>query len=85
MFGRKHSEDTRQKMSDAHKGRAKPLGSGSLAQQIEVFDLKENTTTSYNSKSEAARALNIHHSVIDLYFIRNQVKAYKGRYIFKKI
>jgi hypothetical protein len=44
-----------------------------------------NTTTPYNSIREAARALNISKSVIDMYFFRNQVKAYKGRFIFKKV
>jgi len=37
--------------------------------------------TSYDSKSAAARALNIHKSVIDNYFSRNQQKPYKGQYI----
>jgi len=54
------------------------------SQQIEVFDIKNNTATSYDSMGEAARALNINKSVIDLYFIRNQQKPYKGLYIFNK-
>jgi len=92
MRSRNISEETRVKMSEAKKGennpmhgKPKPSGAGKPSQQIEVVDLQENTTTSYNSKSEAARALNIHKSVIDLYFIRNQVKPYKGRFIFKKL
>jgi hypothetical protein len=55
------------------------------SQQIEVFDLKENTTTSYNSMSETARALNINQARIVMYFSCNQQKPYKGRYTFKKV
>jgi hypothetical protein len=43
--------------------------------KIEIFDLQEKTTTAYNSIQEAARALNIHKSVIDKYFSRNQPEA----------
>jgi len=53
--------------------------------QIEVTDIKNNITTSYGSIREAARALNIRKSVIDMYFTRNQQKPYKGRYTFKKL
>jgi len=55
------------------------------SQQIQVLDEKTNKTTTYNSIREAARALNIHKSVIDNYFIRNQQKPYKGQYTFKKL
>jgi hypothetical protein len=49
-----------------------------------VFDLQEKTITSYNSFSEAARALNFpSHQKISDYIRNNQVKPYKGRYIFK--
>ena len=81
-------------MSDAakkidHSGRFKPgqprvERSGKPSQQIEVTDIKNNTTTSYNSMSEAARALNILRISIVMYFRQNQQKPYKGRYIFKK-
>jgi len=40
-------------------GKKKVEGSGRPSQPIEVFNLKEKTTTSYNSFSEAARALNL--------------------------
>jgi hypothetical protein len=91
MYGRNHSEETRTKISDAQKGntnkKAKPRaeGVGSPSQVIEVFDLQEKTTTSYNSKSAAARALNINQTVIVKYFANNQQKPYKGRYTFKKV
>jgi group I intron endonuclease len=66
-------------------GKPRVEGAGRPSQQIEVFDLQEKTTTSYNSKSAAARALNISLSVIGMYFLRNQTKPYKGRYTFKKL
>jgi len=54
--------------------------------QIEVTDLKEKTTTSYDSISEAARALNLpRHNVIVNYIKNNKQKPYKGRYTFKKL
>ena len=77
-------------MSDAKKGENNPNygkkveGSGKPSQAIEVIDIKNNITTSYDSMREAARALNIHNSVIAMYFNRNQKKPYKGRYTFKK-
>ena len=60
------------------------LSSSSNRKKIEVFDKYTNQTTYYNSISEAARALNINHSVIVKYFNNNQQKPYKGQYIFKK-
>ena len=80
--------DTAKKID--HSGRFKPgqsraEGAGSPSQQIEVTDIKNNTTTSYNSMSEAARALNLpNYKGISNYFIHNQKKPYKGRYTFKK-
>jgi hypothetical protein len=56
----------------------------SPSQKIKVFDLQENTTTYYNSINEAARALNISHSIIVIYFARNQQKPYKERYTFHR-
>ena len=60
-------------------------GSGKPSQVIEVSDIKNNTTTSYNSINEAARALNINYISIVKYFSRNQIKPYKGQYTFKKL
>jgi len=55
------------------------------SQQIEVTDIQNNTTTSYGSMGEAARALNFpNFSIIRNYIFRNQKKPYKGRYSFKK-
>jgi group I intron endonuclease len=99
MFGQNHSDETRQKISDALTGESNPnygkprsdeiRGKISLSMpnssKIEVFDLQENTTTYYNSMSEAARALNISsHKIISQYIKINQTTLYKGRYTFKK-
>jgi len=52
-------------MSDVKKGENNPNygkkveGSGKPSQVIEVSDIKNNTTTSYDSIHEVARALNI--------------------------
>jgi len=84
-YGQTRSEDTKTKISDTMQGRPKPAGSGSPSQQIEVTDIKNNITTSYNSMSEAAKALNIQNAIIVIYFSRNQKKPYKGQYTFKKL
>jgi len=67
------------------KGNIKPLGSGRPNQKIEVFDLKENTTTTYDSISAAARASGVLLPTVRNYLARNQQKPYKGRYIFTKM
>src|SRR5947209_15974274 len=89
MSGRKHSNKTKKILSETKKinnpGRFKPgednpnygqkvEGSGKPSQAIEVTDIKNNQTTTYNSINEAARALNIHHTSIVKYFSRNQKK-----------
>ncbi len=100
--GYKHSDETLSKMSAAKQGdnnpcfgrageqhpmfgKPKPEGSGRPSQQIEVLDLDTDSRISYDSIAEAARALNIHYTVISKYFLKNQQKPYKNRYIFKKL
>jgi len=62
------------------------LSNPSNRKKIEVTDITNNTTTSYDSIHEAARVLNLpSHKIISNYIIRNQKKPYKGRYIFKKL
>jgi hypothetical protein len=73
--GHKHSDKTRNNIKAAQP----------TSQQIEVTDIKNNTTTSYDSIREAARALNINQSSISMFLKNNQQKPYKGQYIFKKI
>ncbi|KAG0122326.1 hypothetical protein HOY82DRAFT_527450 [Tuber indicum] len=57
--GKTLDDKTKIKISNTRKGQAKPEGSGRPSHQIEVFDYKNNTTTSYDSMGEAARALDI--------------------------
>jgi len=102
--GLTHSDDSRKKISDAHKGlkkgeknpmfgksgenhpnygKPRPEGAGSPSQifkfsnfqAIEVFDNKNNQTTTYDSMSEAGRALNIDYTSIVKYFANNQKKS----------
>lgn len=73
--GHSHSDETKSKISDAMPTSIK----------IEVTDITNNNTTSYDSISEAARALNINKAIIAMYFSRNQQKPYKGIYTFKKV
>jgi len=91
MFGRTHSDATKNKISDALTGsnksddtKRKMSDAQPTSIKIEVNDIKNNITTSYNSIKEAARVLNINKSVIDNYFRRNQQKPYKGQYTFIK-
>jgi len=92
MYGKNHTEETKKIMSDAIKGKTlsdetkNKISDAQLnSQAIEVTDITNNTTTSYDSMGEVARVLNINHSVITKYFSRNQKKPYKGRYTFQKI
>jgi group I intron endonuclease len=94
MFGKNHSDKTKQIMSDAKKGEKNPMydkpkpvgaGTGKPSQAIEVTDIKNDTTSSYDSMSAAAIALNIDTRTISNYFRQNQKKPYKGQYTFKKI
>jgi len=93
MFGKNHTDETRQIMSDAQKGNTNGFkkgqprleGAGKASQAIEVSDIKNNITITYDSISEAAKALNIQNAIIVKYFARNQKKPYKGQYTFKKL
>jgi len=52
------------------------------SQQIEVTDIKNNTTISYDSISEAARALNCNESSIRSNLKSNSNKSYQKIYMF---
>jgi group I intron endonuclease len=85
-YGKTHSDETKTIMSEAKKGKPRAEGAGKPFQKVEVFDKKTNKTTTYNSISEAARALNLsNHKIITNYILRNQKKPYKGIYTFKKV
>jgi hypothetical protein len=47
-YGKTLSDESKQKISDAKKGQLKIEGSGRVSQQIEVTDIKNDTTTSYD-------------------------------------
>ena len=94
MFGkiRIHSEETRAKQAAGVKGeknamfgKQRPDGAGSPSQKIEVFDVLTSIRTEYDSISAAGLALGIKSTVISNYIIRNQKKAYKDKFIFKKV
>jgi len=70
---------------DAKKGQPRTEGSGKASQQIEVTDIKNNTTICYDSISEAARALQCNESSIRSSLRYNSKKPYKGQYTFKKV
>lgn len=82
-LGNKHSKKSKQKISDAMIGNINSKNHPN-AQQIEVTDIQNDTTTCYASMGEAAKSLNLpNFSVIRNYILRNQQKPYKGRYHFK--
>jgi hypothetical protein len=93
LLGHKHSDETKQIMSETKKGennpmygKPKPKGAGKSSQQIKVTDIKNNTTILYDSMNEAARALNLpNFNIIRNYIKNNQQKPYKGKYTFKKV
>ena len=65
--------------------KSRPEGAGAPSQAIEVTDIKNDITTSYDSIREAARALNLpSYRIIANYILRNQKKPYKAIYTLKK-
>jgi len=85
-FEKNHSDESKKIMSDVKKGQPRPVGAGKPSQVIEVTDITNNTIISYDSISEAARALHLpNHNIISHYIQRNQKKPYKGQYTFKKL
>ena len=87
-YGKNHSDETKLIISDAmvgntnKKGKPRAEGAGKPSQVIEVTDITKNTTTSYNSISEAGRALNINESSIRRNLKSNSNKPYKNIYMF---
>ena len=55
-----------------------------LKQQVEVIDLKLNTTTTYHAIRATAKVLGIDKRYINNYFNLNQTEPVLGRYIFRK-
>jgi hypothetical protein len=85
FYGKIHNEETLKKWSEDRKGCPRPEGSGRPSQKIEVFDLTTDIKTTYDSISDAARALGEKISGISMYLNRNTDNPFKGRYIIKKI
>lgn len=86
MLGRTHSDISKEKMRGrtySKKIRERMSASSPYCQQIEVLDFETGISKIYKSMNAAARALNINQSIISLYFQRNQIKPYKGRYVFR--
>lgn len=83
-LGRKLPQQALDKLSIAHKGRARPAGSGKPSQRVEVLDILTNKRMEFDSIREAARALDIKPNTIMMYFKRNSKSVLK-RYIIKKI
>jgi NUMOD3 motif len=79
-LGKQHSEETKAKISAFQASSAHPS-----CIKIEVLDVISNIATICDSARDAARALSINVSSISNYFKRNQIKPYKGRYVFKKL
>ena len=85
LTGKTLPDEVRKKMSNQKLGIPRPQGAGKSSIKIEVFDIKNNTKTLYDSLSAAALDLDIKHSRISTYFRQDQKKPYQGRYIFKKL
>jgi group I intron endonuclease len=85
MFGKKHSDEVRKKISEKRLGKPRPTGSGSSPQKIEVIDNENNTTTVYNSIAEGGKAIGINSASISKYLNKNQIKPLKKRYIIRRI
>ncbi|HYT45966.1 MAG TPA: hypothetical protein VEP90_26800 [Methylomirabilota bacterium] len=91
FLGYKHLEKTLIKMRErscSEGTRAKMSHSRSDKIKVKVTDLgwlrqpPTNISTTYHSANAVASALNISRPAISMYFKRNQIKPYKGRYLF---
>jgi group I intron endonuclease len=95
---RKHTEETKAKISSAQIGRkasektrAKLLNrirseqSGRPKVQIEVFDQETAIKTIYQSMREAAQAICVKTENMSRYLSQGSLKPFKGRYYLKKI
>ena len=67
------------------KGRKRAKGAGSPSEVVEVFDQETEMKTIYPSMSEVGKALDVPSGSIRMYFSRNTVKPYKGRYLLQKL
>lgn len=96
MFGKSHTEETKNKMRQAKLGKNHPMFEKTLSEEhkakisasqgnrkkVSVLDLETNTETIYNSLREAARALNCLVGSLSSNINKGK-RPYKGRYILK--
>lgn len=95
---RKHSEETRAKISAGQIGNKRseetkaklrafprPEGSGKPKIQIDVFDVETGKNALFSSISEAALVLGVHKASISKYILKGYKKPFKGRYNITKI
>jgi hypothetical protein len=83
-LGFKHTPETRKNMIGKNKGRARPIGAGSISIPIEIFDLETGITTICPSMLEKEKSLIVNPGSIRTYFCRKGTYYYKGRYLLKK-
>jgi len=79
-FTEKHKAAISAALMGKNKGK-----NSSLSQKILVIEVLTNESTIYPSMREAAKSLNISYSVISSFIGRNQLKPYKGKYIFQVV
>jgi group I intron endonuclease len=96
MFGKSHTEETKNKMRQSKLGKNHPMFEKALTeehkakisasqrncQKVSVLDLETNTETIYNSLRGAAKALNCLVGSLSSN-IKSGRKPYKGRFVLK--
>lgn len=78
FFGHKHSEETISKIREMALNRTK---SNKPSVEVEVFDLKTNTTIVYSSIRKAANELDTHMSTLFRREQKSETKPFRGRYV----
>ena len=84
-LGIKLPEEVRAKLGVPRRGRPRLWVAGSPTLRIEVLNNLTGERKEYDSIRTAATDLGLNHSVIRNYFKINQMKPYRGTYIFKKL
>ena len=77
-LGHKHSPETKAKMSKIALNRTKLSRPGN---EVEVFDIKTNQTTTYSSIREAVKGLNTYISTLLRREERGTTTPFRGRYV----
>jgi len=79
-----HQEQLK-RQAENNKGRARPKGAGKPSIPIEVFDLETGIKTIYSSIKEVALFIGCSSGTISNYFIHNQKKPFRGRFVMQKL